>query len=141
MASIGFSRAQAREIRRVVRDAIVAFLAFTILGGSIGGESSQAAHLGAIPAPPATMEGKSGSVVGAAPLLHRGGVAIGPLPAPARAEVHGPLFRGTDWRTAFYLLAAVFSAVVAFNLAFVRHLARVYASPRRGAWRGGEVSE
>jgi hypothetical protein len=31
----------------------------------------------------------------------------------------------------------VFSAMVAFNLAFLRHLRRVYASPRQGAWRRG----
>jgi hypothetical protein len=34
-------------------------------------------------------------------------------------------------------LAAVFSLLVAFNLAFFRHLRRVYASPRRGGWRRG----
>ena len=33
------------------------------------------------------------------------------------------------------ILAGVFSMIVAFNLAFYRHLRRVYASPRRGAWR------
>lgn len=33
------------------------------------------------------------------------------------------------------ILAVVFSMIVAFNLAFYRHLRRVYASPRRGAWR------
>ena len=32
--------------------------------------------------------------------------------------------------------AIVFSAMVAFNLAFFRHLRRVHASSRRGAWRG-----
>ncbi len=39
--------------------------------------------------------------------------------------------------TALALLAVVFSSLVAFNLAFYRHLRRVYASPRRGAWRRG----
>jgi hypothetical protein len=34
-------------------------------------------------------------------------------------------------------LGLVFSAMVAFNLAFLRHLRRVYASPRQGAWRRG----
>ncbi len=32
--------------------------------------------------------------------------------------------------------AVLFSIIVAFNLAFVRHLRRVHASSRRGAWRG-----
>ena len=34
------------------------------------------------------------------------------------------------------LAAALFAAMVAFNLAFFRHLRRVHASSRRGAWRG-----
>jgi hypothetical protein len=43
--------------------------------------------------------------------------------------------RHTPRPTAFALLAGIFSALVAFNLAFLRHLRREYASPRRGAWR------
>lgn len=35
------------------------------------------------------------------------------------------------------MLALMFSALVAFNLALLRHLRRVNASSRRGAWRGG----
>ena len=33
-------------------------------------------------------------------------------------------------------VAVLFSVIVAFNLAFFRHLRRVHASSRRGAWRG-----
>ena len=33
-------------------------------------------------------------------------------------------------------VALLFSVIVAFNLAFFRHLRRVHASSRRGAWRG-----
>jgi hypothetical protein len=36
----------------------------------------------------------------------------------------------TTGPTAFLLLAGIFSALVAFNLAFFRHLRREYASPR-----------
>jgi hypothetical protein len=35
------------------------------------------------------------------------------------------------------LLSITFAAIAAFNLAFLRHLRRVYASPRRGVWRRG----
>lgn len=34
-------------------------------------------------------------------------------------------------------LAAVLSALAMLNIGFVRHLRRVYASPRRGEWRRG----
>ena len=33
------------------------------------------------------------------------------------------------------LLSLAFAALAALNLAFLRHLRRVYASPRRGVWR------
>jgi len=35
------------------------------------------------------------------------------------------------------LLSVAFAAIVAFNLAFWRHLRRAYASPRRNVWRRG----
>ena len=35
------------------------------------------------------------------------------------------------------LLALVFSSIIAFNLALLRHLRRVNASSRRGAWKEG----
>jgi len=39
--------------------------------------------------------------------------------------------------TASMLLAAIVSALSVLNFAFLRHLRRVYASPRRMAWRRG----
>jgi site-specific recombinase len=57
------------------------------------------------------------------------------VPVPHSGAVAG--LRHTTRQTAFILLAGVFSTLVAFNLAFFRHLRREYASPRRGAWRGG----
>ena len=38
---------------------------------------------------------------------------------------------------ALALLSIAFAAIFACNLAFWRHLRRVYASPRRSAWRRG----
>jgi hypothetical protein len=38
---------------------------------------------------------------------------------------------------ALLLLSLAFAAIVACNLAFWRHLRRVYASPRRSVWRRG----
>ena len=50
------------------------------------------------------------------------------VPVPHSATVSG--LRSTTRDTAYVLLAAIFSALVAFNLAFFRHLRREYASPR-----------
>jgi hypothetical protein len=47
--------------------------------------------------------------------------------------------RQSDPNTAFLLLGGIFSALMALNLAFIRHLRREYASPRRGVWGGGGV--
>jgi hypothetical protein len=41
---------------------------------------------------------------------------------------------GSHGRT-FLGLSLAIAGLGAFNLAFVRHLRRVYASPRRGVWR------
>jgi hypothetical protein len=35
----------------------------------------------------------------------------------------------------FISLSLIFAAMATLNLAFLRHLRRVYASPRRGVWR------
>lgn len=45
------------------------------------------------------------------------------------------VFRRTSHQNAVLLLAAVFSLLAAFNLAFFRHVRRVNASPRRSVWR------
>jgi hypothetical protein len=43
--------------------------------------------------------------------------------------------RAPEQSQSLIILGLVFSSMVAFNLAFLRHLRRVYASPRQGAWR------
>lgn len=55
-------------------------------------------------------------------------------------EIANYVSQSTVWlptpAIAMTLLALVFSAIVAFNLAVLRHLRRVHASSRRGVWRG-----
>jgi hypothetical protein len=48
------------------------------------------------------------------------------------------IVRTTEQTQGLLIVGLVFSAMVALNLAFLRHLRRVYASPRQGAWRRGE---
>jgi hypothetical protein len=43
-----------------------------------------------------------------------------------------------DHQQALNILSVAFAAIVALNLAFWRHLRRVYASPRRSVWRRGK---
>jgi hypothetical protein len=42
-----------------------------------------------------------------------------------------------DQRQAMILLSFAFAVIVAVNLAFLRHLRRAYASPRRSGWGRG----
>jgi len=37
----------------------------------------------------------------------------------------------------FFLFSIAVASITACNLAFLRHLRRAYASPRRGVWRRG----
>jgi hypothetical protein len=47
------------------------------------------------------------------------------------------MLRTPEQTQGLLILGLVFSTMVALNLAFLRHLRRVYASPRQGAWRRG----
>jgi hypothetical protein len=78
-----------------------------------------------------------------------------PIPKAALAE-QNPALAVHSWRYAAHfgeihalrenraartrslvLLSLTFASLAALNLAFWRHLRRVYASPRRGVWRRG----
>jgi hypothetical protein len=52
------------------------------------------------------------------------------VPVPHSGAAISSSLQRTTKETAFALLAGVFSALVALNLAFFRHLHREYASPR-----------
>jgi hypothetical protein len=56
--------------------------------------------------------------------------------AESRRLVHGVAKAEAD-RGQALLLSLAFAAILACNLAFWRHLRRVYASPRRSVWRRG----
>ncbi|MGI9410278.1 MAG: hypothetical protein ACR2OV_09410 [Hyphomicrobiaceae bacterium] len=71
-----------------------------------------------------------GSVAG----LDPGEFAIPSLLATDDTLSAGPI--GVAFATT--LAAVLFSVIVAFKLAFFRHLRRVHASSRRGAWRGAQ---
>jgi hypothetical protein len=57
--------------------------------------------------------------------------------AESRRLVHGTAKAEAGREQALLLLSLAFAAILACNLAFWRHLRRVYASPRRSVWRRG----
>jgi hypothetical protein len=82
----------------------------------------------------------------AAPRIGQETIRRAAIPAPASwqawsgNEQAAPRTRrgDLDQRQALALLSVAFASIVALNLAFWRHLRRVYASPRRNVWRRGQ---
>jgi len=60
---------------------------------------------------------------------------VGPQADQVRHVVHSTAKTKVGGEQELILLSLAFAAIVACNLAFWRHLRRVYASPRRGVWR------
>ncbi len=122
---------------RIVRDCAAVLAAFAILAAVIGWN-----HLP--PQPIATRDVLAAGASPAAqehstPFIERGTFAVSaafPLPQLKGGPLAGP----TDRILVVATLATVFSAIIAFNVWFLRHLGRVYAFPRPGGglWVPGE---
>lgn len=115
-----------RELHRVLADFLVALALFWAVTLAVSGDHTRA-H--AVPL----------AGIGA-DARHRGAVA--PREASFRAgesravlQDHRKAARGRQ--QALVLLSLAFAAIIACNLAFWRHLRRVYASPRRSVWGRG----
>jgi hypothetical protein len=121
-------RCTRRLIARTAFDAaagLAVFFLIALLAGASAGSADGLARFGN----PLQLSGDGPAPAAAVPPVQ---TAV-PLPPSGISK----LLAGSGRRNAFYLLAAVFSALVAFNLAFFRHLRRVYAAPptREDGWR------
>jgi hypothetical protein len=77
-------------------------------------------------------------VIGAGSVRTAAGASLGGLVTGAGSQASDTLHHVRTQRLQTYLLLSLaVAALVAFNLAFWRHLRRAYASPRRGTWRRG----
>lgn len=116
----------------IVRDGLTALAVFGLVAGSIGSEGRREVE-------PATAQNIQNAA--SLRLIESGYVdpnllATSAVPFAAR-ESRRPVLAGADYTSAVVLLTFMFAAVMAFNLAFLRHLGRVHASPRsRGRGRG-----
>ena len=121
---------------RTISDAVIGldlFLAFTVEIGNYQSVSDAANRLGDI----LSINSSTGRFLDLSlndsPLI----AAVVATVVPAQHTGAVTEIRQSDPNTAFLLLGGIFSALMALNLAFIRHLRREYASPRRGVWRGG----
>lgn len=119
-----------KMVLRTVADALfglVLFVAFAFAVGAYESRSLATHRLGGI----LSMSSSAGDLLkfslDDSPLIAAAVVATA-VPVPHTATATG--LRSTTRDTAYVLLAGIFSALVAFNLAFFRHLRREYASPR-----------
>lgn len=128
--------------RHIVRDCVFGLVTFfLVLAGAAW--TAERASLGLIPAigEPSAVERSAPAsslqeVTRDAFVLGQPRAMVAELPPP-QAHTSSSVLEATSRRTAIIILAAAFSAIVAFNLWFLRHLGRVYASPRLGAWGRG----
>jgi hypothetical protein len=114
-----------RELRRWLVDFVAALALFWVAMFAVSGSDIRA-HAISLPAIAEAL-----LLDAAAP--GRTGVAAS---AP-RQVVHSTAKAEVGSEQALVLLSLAFAAIAASNLAFWRHLRRVYASPRRSVWRRG----
>lgn len=105
--------------RRLVADAMTGLALFTVLTVALGGIGDALSVGTALAADSPSLDAEGVGGVAVAGFLQAASVA--PAPAAKLAVLA--------------VLGAAFASIFAFNLAFARHLRRVYASPRRDGWR------
>ncbi len=122
---ISGSGAGVRELRRGIADFVLALLLFWGAAFVVG-TGDMRAH--AVPLPVLTRQAIDSELRSAG--QPRLSAVYGRADNFVRPQASG---RPAD----LALLSVAFAALVAGNLAFWRHLRRVYASPRRNVWRRG----
>ena len=119
------SHGRVRELRRWLADFVVALALFWGAIVTIAGSDIRA-HAISLPAIAEAI------LADAAAPSH-----VGPQADQVRHVVHRTAKTKVGGEQELILLSLAFAALVACNLAFWRHLRRVYASPRRSVWRRG----
>ncbi len=106
---------------------LVLFTSFILAAGAFERSSKATHHFGGL----LSISSNAGDLLkfslDDSPLIAAAVVATA-VPVPQAAAFSAP--HQTTKGAAILLLAGIFSAIVAFNLAFFRHLRREYASPR-----------
>jgi len=120
------SYGRTRELRRGLADFALALAFFWAVAFAVSGSDIRA-HAISLPA-----IGKEAILPDTAALSR-----VGIKAAEPRHALHGIRKAQAGQEHALTLLSLAFAAIVACNLAFWRHLRRVYASPRRSTWRRG----
>jgi hypothetical protein len=114
-----------RRLRRGALDFVLALALFWTVAFAVSLNHSRAF---AVPLPPVSNGSILRDVAGLNPVNFH---------APGSSSLYLAQEDPGRQSRALALLSLAFAGLVAFNLAFWRHLRRAYASPRRGVWRRG----
>ncbi len=117
-------------LRRSGRDFVCAFIVFAVLVSAVSGgqETTNPLTLVFAVLTQCGLDPIAGAL-GAGHVGNLAGVQIDQARSAGEALAVGRAIAASG-------AALLFSVIVAFQLAFFRHLRRVHASSRRGAWRG-----
>lgn len=118
------------RVRSIVRDCAIALALFGLLLASVGWTAAPSQPM--TPADVLSAGANPSQFMTAADFVPAIKAA---LPLPQLDS--GRLLQQTDRVVMVAILASVFAAIIAFNLWFLRHLGRVYASTRPGGGRRG----
>lgn len=119
---------------RALRDGAIALAAFVAVAAAIGWSATPASPMGATDVLAAS--GNSAELVRADQFAASTAAAVrAALPMPQLEA--GGVMQQIGPNQGVIILGLAFTAIIAFNLAFLRHLRRVYASPRHGGRRRG----
>lgn len=126
----------ASPARRIARDGAIALAFFLVVAAAIGWSATPARPMGATDLLAASTN--------TADLMRADGYAASTAAAirtslPMPQLETGGFLQQIGRSQGVIILALAFTAIIAFNLAFLRHLGRVYASPRPGGRRRRQV--
>jgi hypothetical protein len=113
-----------RGLARWLTDFALALSLFWFAVFAFGGPHN---HAHAIPLP----------MRASAPAEHPTALNVHPWGHAAQLELRFMRESQEPYTRSLILVSTAFAGLAACNLAFLRHLRRVYASPRRGVWRRG----
>lgn len=117
---------------RALRDGAIALAAFVAVAAAVGWSATPARPMGATDVLAAS--GNSAELVRADQFAASMAAAVrAALPMPQLEA--GGVMQQIGPSQGVIILGLAFTAIIAFNLAFLRHLRRVYASPRYGGGR------
>lgn len=124
----------ASPARRIARDGAFALAAFLAVAAAVGWSATPARPMGATDVLAASAN--SADLVRADHFATSTAAAVRTaLPMPQLDA--GGVMQQIGPSQGVIILGLAFTAIIAFNLAFLRHLRRVYASPRQGGRRRG----